>query len=74
MVINLPAIIEWLNYGYDIFISKLPALNLADGVNFRQLAAKAESSRYYEYFVIFVLAFLVGISAYLWREFKEIVN
>ena len=74
LIISLPAIIEWLNRGYNSFINELAALKFADSLNIGQLAEKAESSRYYGYVVFLVLAFFVGISAYLWREYKEIIS
>jgi hypothetical protein len=74
LIINLPAIIEWFNHGYNLFINELSALKFADNINLGQLADKAQSSRYYEYFVIFVLFIFVGVSACLWREVKEIFS
>jgi len=74
LIISLPTIIEWLNYGYGSFINELAALKLIDSVNIGQLAEKAESSRYYGYVVFLVLTFFIGTSTYLWREFKEIIS
>jgi len=74
LIINFHTILKWLNYGYDLYLSELPALEIIGSSDIGRLAEKAESSRYYGYFVISLLAFWFGISAYLWREFKEIIS
>ena len=73
LFISLPTIIEWLNYGFLSFMNVLKTIEFSNNINLRQLADKAESSKYYGYILISVFGFFIGISACLWREIKELI-
>ncbi|MCP4581367.1 MAG: hypothetical protein GY839_07090 [candidate division Zixibacteria bacterium] len=74
IAINLPSIIEWLQFGYNGLIAAMPALKIASATDVEKYANEVESSSYYSYIVMIVLVSVVGISTYLWREFKEMVS
>ena len=74
LLVGMPALTEWANNINQYFISTAPELKIPVQIDFENLPDLIESSKYYNYAVFSIFAILIGIFAYLWREFKSIVQ